>query len=89
MERVVRKKREAIKAFQIREGDTGSPQAQIAGLSVRIENLIRHMKDNHKDYHSKRGLDALVTRRRKLLNYLRKTDFDAYRDIVFALNLLK
>mmetsp|Transcript_13746 Transcript_13746/g.24721 ORF Transcript_13746/g.24721 Transcript_13746/m.24721 type:complete len:155 (+) Transcript_13746:44-508(+) len=87
MDRVIQKKREAIKQFQIRDGDTGSPQAQIAGLTVRIANLARHMKENHKDVHSKRGLDGLLTKRRKLLEYLRKNDFDSYRDLVFALDL--
>ena len=71
------------------EGDTGSPEVQIALLSTRIELLTEHFKSHKKDFHSRQGLLKLVGRRRNLLGYLRKIDIQRYRAIVETLGLRK
>lgn len=81
------KKQEIIKNFQIHENDTGSPEVQIAILTERINYLNEHLKVNKKDHHSRRGLLKMVGQRRSLLEYLRKSDFDRYRNIVNRLGL--
>lgn len=81
------KKQELIKEYQIHEGDTGSPEVQIAILTYRINYLTQHLKDNAKDHHSRRGLLKMVGRRRGLLNYLMKNDIERYRDIIGKLGL--
>lgn len=81
------KKQEIIKEFQTHEGDTGSPEVQIAILTYRINYLTNHLKDNKKDHHSRRGLLKMVGRRRGLLNYLMKNDIERYRDIIGKLGL--
>ncbi len=80
-------KAEIIKKFQRHEGDTGSPEVQIALLTARLKQLEEHFKVHKKDHHSRRGLLKLVGRRRRLLNYLRRTDFTRYRQLVKELGL--
>ncbi|CFX67876.1 Ribosomal protein S15, bacterial-type [Syntrophomonas zehnderi OL-4] len=81
------KKQEIIKAFQIHENDTGSPEVQIAILTERINYLNEHLKANKKDHHSRRGLLKMVGQRRSLLDYLKESDFERYRSIVTRLGL--
>ncbi len=81
------KKQELIKEFQIHEGDTGSPEVQIALLTNRITYLNEHLKMHKKDHHSRRGLLKMVGQRRALLDYLKDKDFDRYRAIVTRLGL--
>lgn len=81
------KKEEIIKEYQIHENDTGSPEVQIAILTDRINYLNEHLKANKKDFHSRRGLLKMVGQRRSLLDYLKKKDFDRYRNIVNKLGL--
>jgi len=81
------KKAELIKKYARHEGDTGSPEVQIAILTERIRNLTEHIKKNKKDLHSRRGLIGMVNKRRKLLKYLRKTDFERYQQIIKELNI--
>ena len=71
------------------EGDTGGAEVQIAILSERIANLTEHFKTHKKDNHSRRGLLKMVSKRRRLLNYLKKSSLDRYRKTVAALNLRK
>ena len=87
MAQLTEKKQEIIAKFATHEGDTGSPEVQIALLTDRIEYLTAHMQRNPKDFHSRRGLLKLVGQRRGLLNYLRKKDIDRYRNIIKALGL--
>jgi small subunit ribosomal protein S15 len=81
------KKQDIIKSFPIHENDTGSPEVQIAILTERINYLNEHLKINKKDHHSRRGLLKMVGQRRSLLEYLKKNDFDRYRNIVNRLGL--
>lgn len=78
-----------IKEYAIHEGDTGSPEVQIAILTNRINSLNEHLKKNAKDHHSRRGLLKMVGHRRSLLNYLQKTDIERYRAIVARLGIRK
>ncbi len=80
-------KREIIKKFARHENDTGSPEVQIALLTARIKALEEHFKIHKKDHHSRRGLLKLVGQRRRLLNYLRRTDFDRYRTLIKELGI--
>ena len=80
-------KKEIISKFAINENDTGSPEVQIAVLSERIMNLIEHFKNHKHDNHSKRGLLAMVNKRKKLLNYLSKKDLLKYKEIIKKLNI--
>jgi len=75
--------------FRLHEKDTGSPEVQIALLSARIEYLTGHFKVHKKDHHSRRGLLKLVGQRRRLLDYLKKTDVERYRSIIQRLGLRK
>jgi small subunit ribosomal protein S15 len=75
--------------YQRAKGDTGSPEVQIALLTARINELTEHFKTHVKDFHSRRGLLRLVSRRRKLLDYLKRSDTDKYRAILDRLNLRK
>lgn len=84
-----RKKANAIKKTQRHDGDTGSPEAQVAVLSKRIDELSAHLKKNHKDNHSRRGLLQMVANRRKHLKYLEGKDAKAYGKLVKALGLKK
>jgi small subunit ribosomal protein S15 len=83
------RKTEIIQEYRRTDGDTGSPEVQIAVLSHRIENLTNHMKGHHKDHASRRGLLMLVSRRRRLLDYLKRTDPDRYREIIGRLSIRK
>lgn len=82
-------KEEIVKKYARTEGDTGSPEVQIAILTKEISDLTEHLKVHAHDYHSRRGLLKKVGRRRSLLNYLIKTDVTRYRAIVKALGLRK
>jgi small subunit ribosomal protein S15 len=82
-------KTEIITANALHEGDTGSPEVQIAILTRRINDLNEHLKTNRNDHHSNRGLLKMVGRRKNLLNYLQKTDIERYRAIVAKLGLRK
>ena len=85
----VEKKKSLIEQFRVHEGDTGSPEVQIALLSSRITYLTEHFKSHAKDHHSRRGLLKLVGRRRRLLDYLKKTDLERYRTIIDKLGIRK
>ncbi|MCJ7704673.1 MAG: 30S ribosomal protein S15 [Desulfobacterales bacterium] len=74
-------------SFQTHEGDTGSPEVQVALLSGRIEYLTEHFKTHKKDHHSRRGLLKLVGQRRSLLDYLKKKDIERYRELIKRLGL--
>lgn len=78
-----------MQQYAIHEGDTGSPEVQIAVLTKRIADLTEHLKEHKKDNHSRRGLFKMVGRRRGLLNYLQKTDIERYRAIVEKLGIRK
>jgi len=82
-------KQEIIKKYQLKEGDTGSPEVQIALLTERINNLNLHLQNNKKDHHSRRGLLKMVGQRRGLLNYLKEKDIERYRVIIEKLGLRK
>ncbi|AND85029.1 30S ribosomal protein S15 [Clostridium tyrobutyricum] len=82
-------KQEIIKKYERHEGDTGSPEVQIALLTKRINHLNEHLKVHKKDHHSRRGLLMMVGKRRGLLNYLIKEDIERYRTIIKELNLRK
>ncbi len=82
-------KTDLIVNFATHEGDTGSPEVQIALLSNRITYLTEHFRTHAKDHHSRRGLFKLVGRRRRLLDYLKKTDLDRYRTIIDKLGIRK
>lgn len=83
------KKTELINQFGIHEGDTGSPEVQIALLSTQISALTEHFKVHAKDHHSRRGLLKMVSQRRKLLDYLKRKDNDRYREIIKELGIRK
>jgi small subunit ribosomal protein S15 len=82
-------KQRVITQFRLHDSDTGSPEVQIALLSSRIEYLTEHFKIHKKDHHSRRGLLKLVGMRRRLLDYLKKSDIERYRKVVSSLNLRK
>ena len=82
-------KSEIIAAFALHEGDTGSPEVQVALLTARINHLNEHLKNNRNDHHSNRGLLLMVGQRRGLLEYLKKTDIERYRALIAKLNLRK
>ena len=82
-------KQEISEAYALHEGDTGSPEVQIALLTERINHLNEHLKLHKKDHHSRRGLLKMVGQRRGLLNYLKEKDIERYRAIVASLNLRK
>ena len=82
-------KQKLIGRFQRDQKDTGSPEVQAAILTTRIKNLTGHFKTNKKDHHSRRGLLAMVSRRRKLLDYLKKTDYQKYLKTIQDLGLRK
>ena len=82
-------KAEIIKEYALKEGDTGSPEVQIAILSARIEELTEHLKKNKQDNHSRRGLYMMVGRRRGLLDYLKSKDINAYRALIEKLGIRK
>ena len=81
------RKAELIKAYGTKEGDTGSPEVQIAILSERIKNLTEHLGSHNKDFHSRRGLLVMVGQRRRLLDYLKRSDADRYTSLIGRLGL--
>lgn len=80
-------KQETIKKFQQSEGDTGSPEVQVALLSQRVAHLTEHLKNNHKDHHSRRGLLKMVGQRRALLDYLKRINLERYKKLIETLGL--
>ena len=82
-------KQAIMKEYATHEGDTGSPEVQIAVLTKRINDLTEHLKEHHKDHHSRRGLLKMVGQRRGLLAYLKKTDIERYRTLIERLGLRK
>jgi small subunit ribosomal protein S15 len=81
------RKQETIKKHQQHQGDTGSPEVQVALLSERIAHLTEHLKNNHKDHHSRRGLLKMVGQRRALLDYLKGKNLDRYKKLIETLGL--
>lgn len=80
-------KEEIIKEYQTKEGDTGSPEVQVALLTYRINYLTEHLKTHNNDHHSRRGLFKMIGKRRNLLNYLSNKDIERYRDLIKRLNI--
>jgi small subunit ribosomal protein S15 len=85
----VAQKAQVVKQYQRAGNDTGSPEVQIALLTERINGLSEHFKSHVKDFHSRRGLLKMVSQRRKLLDYLKRSDADKYRSIIERLGLRK
>jgi len=83
------KKTKVIKDYAVKDGDTGSPEVQVAILTERINSLTEHFKTHAKDLHSRRGLLRLVSRRRRLLDYLKRKDEDRYAKLIKNLGLRK
>ena len=83
------RKTSLIQSFATHEGDTGSPEVQIAILTERITHLTEHFKTHAKDHHSRRGLLQMVSQRRRLLDYLRGKSLDRYRKVIGALGIRK
>lgn len=81
------RKAELIKEFAIKDGDTGSPEVQVAVLTERIRNLTEHMKEHKKDNHSRRGLLMMVGQRSKLLKYVKQKDENRYKELISRLGL--
>ena len=82
-------KAEVVAQYQRAAGDTGSPEVQVALLTTRINDLTEHFKAHKKDHHSRRGLLKMVSQRRRLLSYLRRTDAETYRSVITRLGLRK
>jgi small subunit ribosomal protein S15 len=87
MEITTKEKKGLIKKFGRHEKDTGSPEVQIALMSERIKELTEHLKEHKKDYHSQRGLLNLASKRKKLLNYLRRKDYNRFEKVVKELDI--
>ncbi|MDH5748488.1 MAG: 30S ribosomal protein S15 [Rhodospirillales bacterium] len=81
------RKQELIKEFSLKDGDTGSPEVQVAILSERIGNLTEHLKTHGKDFHSRRGLLMMVGQRRRLLDYMKRKEVSRYDEIIKRLGL--
>ena len=81
------RKLETIGSYRVHDNDTGSPEVQVALLSQRISHLTEHLKVHHKDHHSRRGLIRMVNQRRKLLDYLKRKDFERYQSLIQRLGL--
>lgn len=84
-----KKKTKIINKFQTAKGDTGSPEVQVAILTESIKELTEHLKTHKKDNHSRKGLLKMVSKRRRLLNYLRKKEQDRYKQLITSLDLPK
>ena len=80
-------KTKVIEDYKTKEGDTGSPEVQVALLSARIAHLTEHLRTHRKDFHSRRGLIHMTNRRRKLLDYLKRNDLNRYKNLIQRLNL--
>lgn len=87
MSMTAERKQELIKTYQTDKTDTGSPEVQVALLTERINYLSEHMQAHKKDFHSRRGLLAMVAKRRKLLDYLKKNDEERYQKIIKSLGI--
>lgn len=85
----VAEKAKIVADYQRASGDTGSPEVQVALLTARINDLTGHFKTHVKDHHSRRGLLRMVSKRRKMLDYLKRTDLDSYRTLIERLGLRK
>ena len=85
----VQEKAQIVNEYKQAEGDTGSPEVQVALLTARINDLTGHFKANIKDHHSRRGLLKMVSRRRKLLDYLKRTNLEGYKTLIDRLGLRK
>ncbi len=83
----VERKAELVKEYQTKKDDTGSPEVQVAILTERINQLSEHMQQHKKDFHSRRGLLAMVAKRRKLLDYLKRKDEERYKKLIESLGL--
>jgi small subunit ribosomal protein S15 len=83
------KKQAIINEYATKEGDTGSPEVQVAILTARINELNEHLQSHKKDFHSRRGLLKMVGKRRNLLNYLKEMDIERYRSLITRLGLRK
>ena len=83
------RKKELISEYGVKEGDTGSPEVQVAILTERINNLTEHLKINKKDHHSRRGLLKMVGQRKRLLEYLKSKEITRYRNLIARLGLRK
>jgi small subunit ribosomal protein S15 len=84
---VIAEKAETIETYRLHDGDTGSPEVQVALLTARINHLTEHLRMHKGDHHTRRGLLKLIGRRRRLLAYLRKNDVERYRDLIGRLGL--
>jgi small subunit ribosomal protein S15 len=84
---VVENKDEIIQEYATRDGDTGSPEVQVALLTSRIRHMTEHMREHKHDFHSRRGLLQMVGQRRRLLKYLQKKDVERYRSLIGRLGL--
>ena len=82
-------KKRGMELFQLREGDTGSSAVQVVALTTRIQQMQTHLAKHRKDYSGKRGLDAMYVRRRKVLDYMERKDFESYRKVVKSLGLMR
>ena len=80
-------KTKVIEDYKTKEGDTGSPEVQVALLSARIAHLTEHLRTHRKDFHSRRGLIHMTNRRRKLLDYIKRNDLNRYKNLIQRLNL--
>ena len=80
-------KQEIIKTYATHEGDTGSPEVQVALLTKRISDLTEHLKEHKHDHHSRRGMQMMIGSRRSLLDYLKRTDINRYRALIEKLGL--
>ena len=81
------KKQEVISRYKLHDTDTGSPEVQVALLTEQVNHLTEHLKTHSKDFHSRRGLLKMVGRRRRLLDYIMRTDIDSYRQVIAELGL--
>ena len=89
MSLATQRKKDVITKFATHQGDTGSPEVQVALLSERINYLTEHFKTHEKDHHSRRGLLKLVSQRRRLLDYLKRKNLDRYRSLINGLGIRK
>ncbi len=83
----VQSKEETIREYQTHDGDTGSPEVQVAVLTSRITHLTEHLREHKHDYHTRRGLLQMVGKRRRLLKYLQNKDVERYRSLISRLGL--
>lgn len=87
MSKVEERKQSIIKKYKLHNADTGSPEVQVAIFTEKIEELVKHLKDNRKDHHSRRGLLGMVSKRKRLLTYLKRSDEKRYKTLSKKLGL--